>query len=108
MGNVQVRLPDDLERELEEMATELHTNRSEAMRRALEEGLGAMRLDHAVQRYLDDEVSLTRAARTAGVSIPRMARELADRGVPTMRYGVPEADADADRARQAMRDASDG
>lgn len=58
MGNVQVRLPDDLEGELEDLAEELETNRSEAIRRALAEGLESIRVQRALQGYLREEVTL--------------------------------------------------
>ncbi len=100
MGNVQVRLPDDMEGELEELAAQMHASRSEAMRRALAEGLQVIRFDHALHRYIDGDVSLARAAELADVSLVRMARAAAERGVPYFRYSAEEAEADVETARR--------
>lgn len=94
MGNVQARLPDDLEDELEAFAEELHTSRSEALRRALDQGLRSMKIDRAVQAYGSSEMTLSRAAEYAGVSVPRMAQEAADRGIPRFRQSPEELDRD--------------
>lgn len=109
MGNVQVRLPDDLEQALEALAGELHTSRSEVMRNALEEGLASMRLERAISKYTRGELSLEAAARYADVSLTRMAAATADRGVPYARYSVEEAQEDREVAADLLaRSASDG
>lgn len=102
MGNVQVRLPDDMERQLDALADELHTSRSEALRNALDEGLQALRLERAVRRYTDGDISLARASADAGVSIQRFAREIASRGIPALRYGPEDAKRDAAAAGDAV------
>lgn len=96
MGNVQVRLPDDMEEKLKDLAEELHASRSEAIRRALDEGLKAIRLDRALQRYARGEVSLARAAHDAGVSIYVMAKEASEAGIPYFRYSIEEVERDAE------------
>lgn len=102
MGNVQVRLPDDLEDALEALAGEMHTSRSEVMRNALAEGLASMRLERALSRYVSGQLSLEAAARYAGVSLSRLASVAADRGIPFYRYTVEEADADAEAAADLL------
>lgn len=102
MGNVQVRLPDDLEEDLEELAAELRTNRSETVRRALDEGLKAIRLERAVTAYAEEEMTLARAAEYAGVSLQRMAKAAADRGIARFRYGTEELEQDVEDARSFL------
>lgn len=102
MGNVQVRLPDDLEQALEEFADQLHTNRSEVMRNALADGLASMRVDRALSRYGSGDVSLEAAAREAGVSLARMAHEAAQQGLPFFRYGAQAAQADRRAAAELL------
>lgn len=108
MGNVQVRLPDDLEDALEALAGELHTSRSEVMRNALEEGLSSMRLERALSKYTRRELSLEAAARYAGVSLSRMTATAADRGIPYARYSAEEAQADREAATEFLDDAAEG
>ncbi len=102
MGNVQVRLPDDMEQALEALASELHTSRSEVMRNALAEGLVSMRLDRALSRYSRGDLSLEAAARSAGVSLSRLASAAADRKIPYARYGLEEAEADRRAAAEVL------
>lgn len=104
MGNVQVRLPDDLEDDLDRLARDLHTTRSDAARGALAEGLRVIRMERAVGRYAAGEFSLERAAREAGVSLYRMARTTAERGIPYFRYSAEDAGADLRAAREILRD----
>jgi predicted HTH domain antitoxin len=106
MGNVQVRLPDDLEEELEELARELQTNRSETLRRALDEGLESIRLKRAVEAYATQEMTLERAADYAGVSLQRVASAAFERGIPRFRHDSDELDRDVDEARTFLQDES--
>lgn len=104
MGNVQARLPDDLERDLEALAEELHTSRSEALRRALDQGLQAIRLDRAIQAYVSEEMTLSAAASYAGVSLPRMAQEAADRGIPRFRQDPSSLDRDVEAVESSLEE----
>lgn len=104
MGNVQVRLPDDLEEALDALAGEMHTSRSEVMRNALAEGLTSMRVERALSRYVAGEMSLEAAARYAGVSLVRMASLAAERDIPFFRYSPEEAEADAETAAELLDD----
>lgn len=94
MGNVQTRLPDDTEQLLDSLAGELRTSRSEVVRRALDAGLHSMLLDRAVQAYGAEEMTLSRAAEYAQVSIPRLVHEAAKRGTPVFRQQPEELDRD--------------
>lgn len=105
MVNVQVRLPEDMAAELDALAEDLHASRSEAIRRALDEGLRELKLQRAMQRYQAGDWTLARAAREAGVPLSRFARAAADRGIPFFRYSVEEAEADAQVAAELLRGA---
>lgn len=107
MGNVQVRLPDDLERALEDLADEMHTNRSEALRQALDEGLQALRLERAIRAYQAEEMTLARAAAYAGVSLQRLARRADELGIARYRMSPEELDDDIDEARSFLTEHQD-
>ena len=94
MANIQVRLPEDLLSSLDAVASELHASRSEIVRRAVAQGLRAIRADQAVRGFEEGAYSLEGAAEHAGLTLQAMARELSTRGVATMRYQPDEADAD--------------
>lgn len=106
MGNVQARLPDDMEDSLEELAHQLRTSRSEALRRALDRGLAEMKLERALADYAREEVTLSRAAQAAGVSIPRLVHEASKRGIARFRQSPDELDRDLEEL-EAFLDGSE-
>lgn len=106
MGNVHVQLPDDLEDDLEALAEELHTNRSEALRQALAAGLQAIRLERATNAYAEEEMTLARAAEYAGVSLQRLARTAADRGIARFRHDPQALDRDVEAATSFLQETS--
>lgn len=96
VGNIQVRLPDDLESDVARLARRLHGNRSDAIRVAVAEGLHALRFKEALESYVAGSVSLARAAQDAGLSLQEMAARAASIGIPYARYGPDEAARDAE------------
>lgn len=102
MSNIQVRLPDDLEHDLDQLAEEMRTNRSETVRRALDQGIRAIRLERALDAYAREEITLSRAAEYAGVNLQLIAREAANRGIPRFRYSSDELSRDAEQARSML------
>jgi predicted HTH domain antitoxin len=103
MHNLQIRLADDELAEVEELTKVYHKSRSEVARNALHEGIRALKMDIALRRFLRNEFSLARAAGFAGVSIQEMSDFLARSDVPFFRYSPKELDADAGRAKKALR-----
>jgi|GEM_PF-1318829 len=98
MESVQVRIPDEYIGILKELSETLHSSRSEVVRRAMEEGIKDMRMKIAIEKYLDEEFSLCRAAEFADVSIQQMAKYLAQKGIPFFRQSIEETIRDAKEA----------
>lgn len=94
MGNVQVRLPDELEAMVDEIAKRLHGSRSDAVRIALAEGVQAIRQREALDAYVSGRCSLERAAQDARTSLHDMAARAASLGIPYARYTPDEAQED--------------
>jgi predicted HTH domain antitoxin len=69
MPTISTRVPEDLEAELEEYLESERLDRSTAVRKLLSEGLDEWRRERALDRFTDCEVSLTKAADLAGVSV---------------------------------------
>jgi predicted HTH domain antitoxin len=99
MHPTQVRLDRELKDGLERLAKRDRTTTSEALRRALKEGVRALLLREAVAGYIEKRLSLGGAAEVAGVSIAEMAAHLGDRGIPFYRYSAADLERDAKRAR---------
>ena len=59
-------------------------------RRAIEEGIKDIRMKIAMEKYLDEEFSLCRAAEFADVSIQQMAKYLTQKGIPFFKQSIEE------------------
>lgn len=93
--HVTARVPEDLFEAIERVQTAEQTDRSTAIKRLLERGVDDWRVETAVRRYRDGEVSLGRAAELADLSPWRFLDVLDDRGVEAT---YTEADLAADVA----------
>ena len=74
MGTISTRVPEDLEAELEAYIEEERLDRSTAVRKLLSEALDEWRSEQALARLARDEISFTRAAQLAGVSVWEFAQ----------------------------------
>jgi len=92
-------------RTIKELSEMLHSPKSEVIRMIVEEGVKTLRMKIAVEKYVNEEFSLCRAAEFAGVSIQQMARYMAERGIPFFKYSIAEAERDAKEAEGWLRDA---
>jgi predicted HTH domain antitoxin len=82
-------------RELQELSKE---DQSTLLRRLLDKGIADAKLDIAIQRYIDGNVSLEQGANIADVSLWRFLDELRKRNVQ-MKYTLEDAKAEADQLR---------
>lgn len=69
MGTISARVPDDLEAELEEFIEAENLNRSTAIRKLLAEGLDDWRQERALDSLEAGDVTLSRGAELAGLSV---------------------------------------
>ena len=97
--HVTARVSEDLYEKIERIKDEEQTDRSTAINRLLERGVGDWQIETAVRRYRNGTVSLGRAAELADVSVWQFLDVLDERGVE-MNYD--ESDLEADIA--AVRD----
>ncbi|MFC4440313.1 MULTISPECIES: UPF0175 family protein [Natrialbaceae] len=81
MGTISTRVPDDLEGELEEYLEEERLDRSTAVRKLLSEGLEDWRREQAVERLAADEITFTKAAQLAGMSVWEFAQLAKDHDI---------------------------
>jgi predicted HTH domain antitoxin len=80
MGTVSARLPEELEKELEEYVEEEGLERSVAVRKLLSESLDEWKRERALSLLEDGEVSFSRAAEMSEMDIWSFA-EYVDEGV---------------------------
>lgn len=92
MGTVSARLPEELEAELQAYIEDERLDRSTAVRKLLAEGLDEWRRERAIEQLRDGEVTFSRAAELADMTIWDFAQLVRDRDVTW----VSEDDVDAD------------
>lgn len=78
---VSTRLDRDLMRDLGALQKESGRKRSELLREALRQGLRAIRVEEAVHRYAQREISLGRARELARMPLPDFLDALRKAGV---------------------------
>lgn len=81
MGSVSARIPDNLREELERFVEDENLDRSTAVRKLLSEGLEQWRVEKAVEKLEDGDVSFSRAAELAGADKWSFADLLKERDV---------------------------
>lgn len=81
MGTISARLPDDLEEELETYLEEEQLDRSTAVRKLLAEGLEEWREEKALRKLEAGEITLTRGAEIAQLSVWDFARRAKEREI---------------------------
>jgi predicted HTH domain antitoxin len=95
MGTISARVPEDLEAELKAYLDEKHLDRSTAIRKLLSEGLAEWRREQALDRFDAGEVTLSRAAELADMTVWDFARLARERDVTWVGREGLEADLDA-------------
>lgn len=79
--NVSVRLDEELVREVDELADMEKIDRSQLLRHLFKEGLERHRLELAVKRYAEGEVTVSEGAALAGVAVGEFMDALVERGL---------------------------
>ena len=69
MESVQIKVGEKEIRIMKELSELLHSSSSEVIRMAMEERVKILRMKIALEKYVNEEFSLCRAAEFAGVSI---------------------------------------
>ena len=99
MESVQIRIDEKNMKNLNELAQMLSSSRSEVIRRIIEGGIRELRMKIAMEKYIDEEFSLCRAAEFSNVSVQQMARYLTQRGIPFFKQSIEESEKDVIEAQ---------
>jgi len=81
MKVITIRIPEDLLKEIDSLAKELGVDRSDLIRMLLIKSLKDERISKAIEMYINDEISLERAAEIAGIPLSDFILELIKRGI---------------------------
>lgn len=98
MPSISARISEEDETDLEAVADLLGEDKSTVIRKALNEGLTALRVRVAAERYQSGELSTNQAARVAGVSLAEWLEIARDRNL-TSQLTPADLEAEAAAAR---------
>ena len=90
---VGARLPPSLVNDLETIEHVEQTDRSTTVRKLLSQAVGEWKRDYYARKYGNGEISLARAARSAGITLWEMMAYLRQRKVPSQ-YDVEDFEED--------------
>lgn len=99
LKTVTTRLPPEVLEEIEEIAERDRIDRSELIRRLLDQALAQRRIDDAVDAYREGKVTMWRAAELAGVSLRQMMSILNELRVE-LNYSIEDLESDIEFARE--------
>jgi len=99
MESVQIRIDEKNMKNLNELAQMLSSSRSVVLRKIIDGGIRELRMKIAMEKYIDEEFSLCRAAEFSNVSIQQMARYLSQRGIPFFKQSIEESEKDVIEAQ---------
>lgn len=94
MGNVQVRLPSKSIKEIDQLGNKLGSTRSEVIRKALNEGISRIKAELALKEYIENKITMCKAASASGMSIAEFAEYASGKGIPFIRYPAEDAERD--------------
>lgn len=99
LKTVTTRLPPKVLEEIEEIAERDRVDRSELIRRLLDQALAQRRIEDAVDAYRNGKVTMWRAAELAGVSLRQMMSILNELRVE-LNYSIKDLESDIEFARE--------
>ena len=78
---ISVRIPEKELREIEQISKHKKTSKSEILRQVLEEGVKNKKLEIALEKYGNEEVTVSKAAKIADVPLTRFLDILVERNI---------------------------
>ena len=94
MATVQVRIDDEENKDLDELAKKLEITKSELLRKIIKRGKKGLLFDVYFEKLTKKEISVSRAAVEADLSIPEFMEMARKRGYTYFQYDPEELDRD--------------
>ena len=91
VNKITIVLPDDLKKEIDYLKQILKEDQSSLIRRLLWKSIESEKIEFAVKLYLEEKISLGKAAEIANISIWQMLDELHKRNLP-LKYKLSDAE----------------
>jgi len=91
MGDkISIVISDDLKKEIDKLKKLFQEDQSSLIRRLLWKSIVQEKIEFAIKEYINDKISMGKAAELAGVSIWEMMDELKKRNI-ALKYKISEA-----------------
>ena len=91
MGDkISIVIPEELKKEIDNLKEMYKEDQSSLIRRLLWRSINEEKTDFAIKEYLNEKISMGKAAKIAGISIWEMLDELKKRNI-TLKYKISEA-----------------
>ena len=89
-------MPDDLKKEIDNLKTLYNEEQSSLIRRLLKKSINDEKIEIAVKMYIDEKISLGKAAELAGISIWEILDELKRRNIG-VKYKISDAELEVEK-----------
>jgi len=89
-------MPDDLKKEIDNLKTLYNEEQSSLIRRLLKKSINDEKIEIAVKMYIDEKISLGKAAELAGISIWEILDELKRRNIG-LKYKISDAELEVEK-----------
>jgi predicted HTH domain antitoxin len=97
MGDkISIVISDDLKKEIDKLKELFQEDQSALIRRLLWKSIVQEKIEFAIKEYINDKISMGKAAELAGVSIWEMIDELKKRNV-ALKYKISEAQSEIEK-----------
>ena len=92
--NVSFRLKENMMKDLRDIERKMHIDRSEVVRRLLNEAIKEWKLNNALEDLSKHKISIGKAAENAEISLSEIIEKASDKGVNWMGYSDEDLERD--------------
>ncbi|MBI2147077.1 UPF0175 family protein [Candidatus Woesearchaeota archaeon] len=91
--SISARVPEAVGRDIDFFTKQEHTDRSTFVRKLLTEAIAEKKVDYALKKYQEKEITIGKAAEMARIPLRKMIQIAADKGIP-FQYSAKDLEKD--------------
>ena len=88
-ATITTRVPDDIEKKIEDISRAEHLDKSTVVRRLLSKAVQEWMIDNVLAQYKDGKITLGKAAQVVGLPLREMIAIASKRGIP-FQYNIDD------------------
>jgi len=97
-ATITTRVPDDIEKKIENISRVEHLDKSTVVRRLLSKAVQEWLIENALEQYRDGKITIGKAANMVGIPIREMIAIAANKGI-SFQYSLNDLEEDFRSAR---------